>query len=106
MKRTLVTILLTAIFTSFCWHIGITLQRTVDRTWQESSVIAPGRMALDAISEDMKSQNYALASRRIEILRQQWSAFEEEGGLGGKGIGTIMVEFGKLQPANADAVKK
>jgi hypothetical protein len=95
-KSTLVTVVVTALATSFFWYLATSLRSSLDRTWLISSVKVPGRMALDAIAEDMNKQHYVEANRKLDVLRQEWQTFDRHGVIGGTAIGNIMVEFSKL----------
>ena len=72
-KRTWVTVLITALVTSFCWHVGSGVRSAIDNMWLISCVKVPGRKALDAIAEEMKNHRYAEANRRIEVLARMAS---------------------------------
>lgn len=95
-KSASVTVLITALVTSLGWYAGTSLRSSRDRMWLVSAVKVPGRMALDAIAEDMSHHRYIEAYRRIKLFRREWHAFDQDGGFNGNAIGNIMVEFSKL----------
>jgi hypothetical protein len=97
MKRTLLTILITAAVTSGCWYVVTEIRRGVEWLWLESSVVAPGRMALDALQADLNAGHTAAAGAKLGVLRQQWDALEDERGFNGQGVGNIMGAFSKLE---------
>jgi hypothetical protein len=99
MKRTVITILITALVTSLCWSVVGGLLRGVEGLWLVSAVKAPGRMALDVIEDDIQSGRLELAKARIAALRRHWEAFEREHGFRGEAIGNIMVTFGQIDSA-------
>ena len=102
MKRTLLTILITAAVTSGCWYVVSEIRRGVEWLWLESSVAAPGRMALDVLQADLNAGHNAAAVAKLEALRRQWAAFEDERGFNGHGIGNIMVAFAKLDGSSGE----
>jgi len=102
MKKTLVTILMTAIVTSICWHVVTTVRRTVDAVWLESAVKAPGRMAFDEILDDLAAGRHEAARRKLDVLRTQWRRFEAEDDFRGEGIGRILVKFSRLPNGEAE----
>jgi hypothetical protein len=95
-KRTWAAVLVTALLTSLCWHAGTSLRSGRDKLWLISAVKVPGNKALDIIAEDMKNHRYDDASRRIEVLRQEWREFDREKEFDGNAIGNILVQFSRI----------
>jgi hypothetical protein len=96
MKRTVITILITALVTSLCWYVVSGLLRGVEGLWLMSAVKAPGRMALDEIEADLQAGRLDTAKTKIAVLRRQWALFEREAGFRGQALGNIMVTFGQI----------
>lgn len=105
MKRTLITILITALATSLCWYVAVGLLRGVEGLWLKSAVKAPGRMALDAIEADLEEGRLEIAKAKIGALKRLWGAFEREDGFRGQAIGNIMVTFAQID-SGAQSNKK
>lgn len=105
MKRTVITILNTALVTSLSWYVVGGLLRGVEELWLMSAVKALGRMALDVIEDDPQSGRLELAKAKIVALKRQWESFEREHGFRGEAIGNIMVTFGQIDSA-AETHKK
>lgn len=103
-KSTAAAVLITALLTSLCWYVGTSLGSARDSVWLISAVKVPGRMALDTIADDMKKHRYAEACHRIEVLRREWKAFDQESGFDGNAIGNIMVKFSQLEIEAAEKV--
>ena len=99
MKRTIISILITALVTSVCWYVVSGLLRGVEGLWLMSAVKAPGRMALDAIDADLQAGRLDMAKSKLAALRKQWSVFEGEAGFRGQGVGDIMVTFSQMDIA-------
>jgi|WetSurMetagenome_2_1015567.scaffolds.fasta_scaffold809766_1 hypothetical protein len=99
MKRTVITILLTALVTSLCWYVVGGLLRGVEGLWLMSAIKAPGRMALDVIEADLQAGRLQVAKAKMAALRRHWEAFEREAGFRGQAIGNIMVTFGQIDSA-------
>jgi len=99
MKRTIITILITALVTSVCWYVVGGLLRGVEGLWFVSAVKAPGRMALDAIDADLQARRLEMAKSKLAALRRQWSVFEGEAGFRGQGVGDIMVTLSQMDIA-------
>ena len=99
MKRTILTILITCLATSLCWHFVGSLRRGIEGLWLMSAVKAPGRMALDSIEADLQAGRLEIAKSKLAALRKQWSVFESEGGFRGEAIGNITVTFSQIDIA-------
>ena len=91
MKRTWIAVLATALVTSLAWYVFICLRSELNSALLMSGVIAPGRMALKEIADDMEAERLAAADRKIDALRRQWRVFEEECGVEGVATGKIML---------------
>ena len=102
MKKTLVTIIVTAIVTSIFWHVVTSVRRAVDAMWLESAVKAPGRMAFDEILDDLAAGRHEAARAKLDVLRTQWRRFESEDDFRGEGIGNILLEFPGLPNGEAE----
>ena len=96
MKRTLLTILITAVVTSVFWNAWFSFSRALDRTMLLSVVQAPGRIALDDIKADLVKRRYEVAEAKVLAFKQHWSVFETRGVR--EGLGRIMVSFAELDP--------
>jgi hypothetical protein len=96
-KRTLLAIVLTAGLTSACWYFAMQLRWGVSWLWLESTVKAPGRMALSSIHDDLAAGRNNAAQAKLEALQRQWEIFEREGRFRGEGIGSIMETFFQLE---------
>jgi hypothetical protein len=108
MRRTLITVLITALVTSLCWYgasVANGVRRGIERVWLISAVKAPGRMALDDIEADLIAGRSEAAKAKIAALRQQWAVFDSEAGFRGQAIGNIMVTFGQID-SGMEATKK
>ena len=96
MKRTLLTILITALVTSVFWQVWFSFSRALDRTMLLSAVQVPGRMALDDIQADLAKGRYDLAEAKVLALKQHWGLFETRGVR--EGLGRVMVTFAEIDP--------
>ena len=97
MKRTLLTILITAVISSVFWNVWFSFSRALDRFRMLSAVQVPGRMALDDIQADLTKRRYDVAEAKVLALKQHWNIFQAEG-LRGEALGRVMVTFSKIDP--------
>jgi len=106
MKKTFITILVTALVTSFCWYAANKALRRIDAVWLMSAVKAPGMMAFDSIEADQFAGRSEVAKAKLVALKKQWGKFyREQDECIGEGIGNIMITFGKID-TEAVSVKK
>ena len=96
MRRTVITILVTALVTSFCWYVVGGLRRGVEGLWLMSAVKVPGQMALGEIEADVRAGRLEIVKSKIGALRSQWAVFKGEDGFRGQAIGNILVTFGQI----------
>jgi hypothetical protein len=96
MKRTLLSILITAVITSVFWNVWFSFSRALDRTMLLSAVQVPGRMALDDIQADLAKRRYDVAEAKVLALKQHWGVFETRGVR--EGLGRVMVTFAEIDP--------
>ena len=97
MKRTLLTILITAVITSVFWNVWFSFARALDRFRMLSAVQAPGRMALDSIQAELAKGRYDVAEAKVLALKRHWNLFEADG-LRGEALGRVMVTFSQIDP--------
>jgi hypothetical protein len=97
MKRTLLTILITAVITSVFWNVWFSFSRALDRFRMLSAVQVPGRMALDSIQAELAKRRYDVAEAEVLALKRHWNLFEA-GGLRGEALGRVMVTFSQIDP--------
>jgi hypothetical protein len=97
MKRTLLTILITAVITSGLWNVWFSFSRALDRFKMFSTVQVPGRMALDDIRAELAKGRYNVAEAKVLALKRHWNLFEADG-LRGEALGRVMVTFSQVDP--------
>lgn len=99
MRRTFLTILITALVTSAGWYVVTSIRRGAEALWLMSAVKAPGRMALDRIQQDFAAGRDEVAKAKLAALRRQWAVFEDEPAFRGQAIGNILGPFFEIDEA-------
>lgn len=98
MKKTTLTILVTAVVTWFVFSLVHAVRTGAERLWLISAIKAPGKMAIAEIQMDMREKRYGLANAKLQVLRDTWQEFEQgPDSFHGPGIGDIMVRFSRIE---------
>jgi hypothetical protein len=98
MKKTILTIVATAVLTWFVCGVIEGLHRGVAGLWLISAIKVPGNKAIADIQTDMNEGRYELARAKLQVFRETWQRFDRgPDSCDGKGIGDVMVAFSKIQ---------
>jgi len=102
MKKTFLTIAITAFLTWFTFDVIQAVQTAVEHLWLVSAIKAPGKMAIADIQKDMNEGRYDLAKTKLQLFMDTWKRFD--GGpdsCSGRGIGDVLLEFSKVDTNSA-----
>jgi hypothetical protein len=98
MKKTILTIVATALLTWTASSVAYSVHRGVERLWLVSAVKVPGKMAIAEIQTDMNAGRYDLAKAKLQAFSVTWERFNNgPDSFSGRGIGDIMLTFSKIE---------
>ena len=94
MKKTFLTIIITALLTWLTCSVIQAGRTGVEHLWLASAIKVPGKMAIAEIQTDMNEGRYDLAKAKLQIFMDTWKRFDSgPDSCSGRGIGDIRMAF-------------